>query len=457
MSDILSKTAVTYFAQAAIGLFLFFILRYYAGVYKRHFLTVWSYCWLAAFLNFLTIAILTLSWNSGPEIRNTLSFVSTLAQLCHVLFLVIGSLELIGKSQVSSRTVVIWLVLIAAISVLITYPFALEDFAANSRYVLRVGFRTFATVTGFVVSGYLVVQSPLTKSGIGRKLIALCFVLYGAYHTYYIGIIIANVTGYVVPLPQIFGLVELVMLSILGSSMVIYLLEDEHHRLNKTNKELAQFLYRTSHDLRSPIATILSIVDLARKTATDPASAQYFTLIGDRVYKLDGVIRDIMNLTANQRKEVLYTNVEFNILIDEVFEELTVIPGKSAIDFRYIKDNGNFLVTDRAHLKIALQNIIENSVKYRDVHKLPYVEVLFQHNPNGNIITISDNGQGIPAESLDNVCDMFYRANVSTDGTGLGLYIAKEMIEKIKGTITVTSQFGVGSNVTITLPLMKFL
>ncbi len=97
-------------------------------------------------------------------------------------------------------------------------------------------------------------------------------------------------------------------------------------------------------------------------------------------------------------------------------------------------------------MKVILSNLMANAVKYHNLDQPnPVIRVKFLRKPEGVSITVEDNGQGIPAESLPKVFDMFYRASLNTEGTGLGLYIVREALNKVKGTIAVKSEFGKGS------------
>ena len=104
-------------------------------------------------------------------------------------------------------------------------------------------------------------------------------------------------------------------------------------------------------------------------------------------------------------------------------------------------------------MKTVLGNLFSNSVKYHDLGKAdPYIQVFYRKLEGKVQLDVEDNGQGIRTESLDKIFDMFYRASSSSDGTGLGLYIVKESLAKLKGTIFVKSYHGTGSTFTILLP-----
>ena len=111
------------------------------------------------------------------------------------------------------------------------------------------------------------------------------------------------------------------------------------------------------------------------------------------------------------------------------------------------------LTTDASRLRIILNNLLSNAIKYHDLTKNePYIEISAKHKDDLAVIEISDNGSGINHKYLVNIFDMFYRANEKSDGSGLGLYIAKEMTEKLNGHINVSSEENVGTTFTLKIP-----
>ena len=111
------------------------------------------------------------------------------------------------------------------------------------------------------------------------------------------------------------------------------------------------------------------------------------------------------------------------------------------------------LLSDEKRLIVILNNLIGNAIKYRDDKKKKlFIEVSAQNKESGYEISITDNGLGIKQEFLSKIFDMFYRASESSTGSGLGLYIVKETVEKLKGKIEVQSEFGVGTSFTLLLP-----
>jgi signal transduction histidine kinase len=117
-----------------------------------------------------------------------------------------------------------------------------------------------------------------------------------------------------------------------------------------------------------------------------------------------------------------------------------------------VKQTGTFY-SAISRLNIIFNNLLSNAIKYADMDKEnPMLEVRVTADDQKAEIRISDNGEGIPEESLTKIFDMFYRASTKGVGSGLGLYIVKEAVEKIQGTIQVQSEPGKGTEFILTIP-----
>jgi signal transduction histidine kinase len=144
--------------------------------------------------------------------------------------------------------------------------------------------------------------------------------------------------------------------------------------------------------------------------------------------------------------------VSLTEVVNEVLESLRYLPGFEGIDFR-IEDNDKLqLLVDRTRLKVILLNLISNAIKYYDAAKPnPYVVVSLKEEKRYLAIHVRDNGMGIAEEHLHKIFDMFYRASETSTGSGLGLYIAQEVIEKMGGTLSVRSKLGEGTTFIVRL------
>jgi signal transduction histidine kinase len=224
--------------------------------------------------------------------------------------------------------------------------------------------------------------------------------------------------------------------------------------LEKTNAELDRFLYSTSHDLRSPLSSIKGLVNIARMETVDAKLQGYFGMMIDRVDKLDFFIKDIIDYSKNARTEIHTEPVDFNMLLAEVTDNLKYIEGAESIQFKNNVLLGHSVNADKNRLSVILNNLMANAIKYHDPSKKEQWIDVEVSNSNGTIkVQVSDNGMGIDLEHHQKIFDMFYRGTFQSKGSGLGLYIVKETIVKMNGTIEVKSAPGEGSVFFITLPV----
>jgi len=237
----------------------------------------------------------------------------------------------------------------------------------------------------------------------------------------------------------------------------LHLLADEikikNSNLEKTNAELDRFFYSTSHDLRSPLLSIKGLVNIARNETGDPKMQQYLEMMNSRVDRLDFFIKDIIDYSKNARTEIVCEDVDISSVVEGVRENLQFLEGAERIQFES-EILVNRALTDKTRLNIILNNLSSNAIKYHDYTRPnPWVRVSMNVVGNNLNIGVSDNGLGICAERQTKIFDMFYRGTEQSKGSGLGLFIVKETIDKMKGTIRVDSIEGEGTSFNVKLPL----
>lgn len=234
-------------------------------------------------------------------------------------------------------------------------------------------------------------------------------------------------------------------------------LQCTNHELSKRNTELDNFVYSVSHDLRAPIASVLGLINLAKKDNDLSMKDMYLDMIHNSARQQDHFIREILDQSRNSRLEVKREEIFFQPIIEETFNQLkfATAAGQSVEKIVQIKQEGPFY-SDRWRLKVILNNIISNAIRYRNGRD-PVIRVNVEVNNGGAQLQIEDNGKGIAKEHLDNVCKMFYRATDDGAGSGLGLYIVKETIDKLNGSINIDSELGKGTMVKLSLPEVAVL
>ncbi|MEP2023103.1 MAG: HAMP domain-containing sensor histidine kinase [Reichenbachiella sp.] len=232
-------------------------------------------------------------------------------------------------------------------------------------------------------------------------------------------------------------------------------LMDSNVELKKLNEEMDRFVYSTSHDLRAPLLSILGLLNIIESENTQYDIKGYLKLLRDSTVKLDRFISDIIDYSRNTRLEVNCAQVDFTSLIDDSFKHLNYMPGCSTLLKLINIDDHAKLFSDDRRLSIIFNNLISNAIKYQkpDIED-SFVNIEAEITATELKVEIEDNGVGIDEQYLDHIFDMFYRASPEAKGSGLGLYIVQETLDKLKGHIEVESTFGQGTKFTVTIPNM---
>ncbi|HEY8513775.1 MAG TPA: HAMP domain-containing sensor histidine kinase [Cyclobacteriaceae bacterium] len=447
--------SATYVAQAMLGLAMFFIFRHFSLVYERRFLRTWSRSWLA--FSIFMIASVILMTNLEDENYPSVgwlpfSIVAQVGSFLHIGYILIGSYQLVRSRPVRRRVyqlIIIGVVLLAIVTVI---AFSQDPEAGYQRHVLRVGSRSLISGVGFLLAAFVVWRNPKFTRGVGQKLLAISFVAYSGYQFFHISMMIFDTAGEQALLPGSRGLINLLMIAIMSMGMVMWLLEDEREKLRQVNKDLDSFLYSTSHDLRAPITSILGLTYLGKVELNEEKARNYMELIEQRAQKLNMILTDVLRLSKTKKLGIKMQTIRFSDLVNEVISDIEFSKNTSRIRLEYDKNADNRFYSDPNQISIILSNLITNAVKYHRLNQDdPYIRITFKRISDTVIFSVEDNGQGIPAHSLGKVFDMFFRASQETEGTGLGLYIVKEALAKVKGKIEVESEYGKGTTFTVTL------
>ncbi len=223
--------------------------------------------------------------------------------------------------------------------------------------------------------------------------------------------------------------------------------------LEKTNDELNRFIYSISHELRAPLVSVIGIVNLVKLENMYNSSGEYWSLIESCSNKLDYYIQKTLEYYKNNKSTEELTEVDFKSLIDQ----LVSLHSYANMDTKF-SVNVNQQVAfkgDYFRIEVILGNLISNAIKYQKIDE-PSKKVTINVNVNEKLVDISinDNGIGILNEHLEKIFVQFFKSKVH-HGSGLGLFIVKEALNKINGHISVSSDTDSGTTFTITIPNAK--
>lgn len=223
--------------------------------------------------------------------------------------------------------------------------------------------------------------------------------------------------------------------------------------LRKINIELDRFVYSTSHDLRAPLASILGLLNIIENENKDKNIKQYLKLIRESSNRLDRFIRDIIDYSRNARLKVEAQPIDFEKVIAESLDNLKFTPDSAQLTKNIHIENQHAFHSDAMRISVIFNNLLSNSIKYQNIkQKNSYVNVNVVTTFKEAQIRIEDNGLGIDPAYHDKIFDMFYRASTLSKGSGLGLYIVKETMARLKGDISVQSDLGKGTTFTLIIP-----
>jgi signal transduction histidine kinase len=226
-----------------------------------------------------------------------------------------------------------------------------------------------------------------------------------------------------------------------------------HNRdLATTNEGLDKFVYSASHDLRSPISSLIGLVELLRGEQNPTQREQYLQLMKQNLVKQDEFLRGLIDFTRNKRTTVRAREIDLIELIDDIVEQHSFIDYATGIDIRK-EIKSKRLKADEFRLKIILNNLVSNAIKYSDHTKKNRTVTIRTSQENGSILLqVEDNGIGIKKEDHGKIFEMFYAGGTNNKSSGLGLFITHETVQMLNGRITVDSRPGQGSTFTVTLP-----
>lgn len=226
----------------------------------------------------------------------------------------------------------------------------------------------------------------------------------------------------------------------------------QNNELLKVNKELDSFVYSVSHNLRGPLASLLGLISIAKAETKDPKAQDINLLMEHTMLKLDETLREILDYSKNARGEVNSGVINWMTLIEQSFTKLEYLKGSDGItkNIRLLTDVP--FTTDGSRLEVIFNNILSNAIIYRNGNREATIDLEVITTEESATITVRDNGIGIREDAMARIFDMFYRGSETSQGAGLGLYIVKEVVAKLKGTIAITSIPNVETTVVVTLP-----
>ncbi|WP_317191773.1 PAS domain-containing sensor histidine kinase [Fulvivirga marina] len=226
--------------------------------------------------------------------------------------------------------------------------------------------------------------------------------------------------------------------------------------LQKVNFELDSFVYHASHDLRSPLRSVLGLIDLYRMEQSQAIKKECINKIESSVKRLDDLVVELLSISRNDRVNDEHVSINLMVEINSSISSYYNATDTKGLEVITKVDQRIPFHSDLTRVRIILNNLISNAIKYRSFYRdRAYVLVEAKVTEEKAVIKVEDNGDGIEESKLPHIFDMFYRATEKSEGSGLGLYIVKKVADKLYAKIEVNSVELEGTTFTITIPNVK--
>jgi len=280
------------------------------------------------------------------------------------------------------------------------------------------------------------------------------------------GIIIAvtTITSYVIANryiadPQIVALMVLIITAILF--IIASIITRSFERLAEANRMKSEFISVVSHQLRSPLSNLrwaLELLISGRLGKIEEKQTEYFKILKENSARMAELVQDLLIVSRIETAKLPFKEQEFVLedLVNDLIKEFEPFARASNVEIYFeLGKNLPKAFSDPFQIRLVIENLLDNAIRY--IKERGRVEIKLETRDKNFYFEIKDNGIGIPREDQKYIFQKFFRSEnilrYQTQGSGLGLYIAKAIVERAGGKIGFRSQEGVGSTFWFTLPI----
>ncbi|MDO8424320.1 MAG: HAMP domain-containing sensor histidine kinase [bacterium] len=259
--------------------------------------------------------------------------------------------------------------------------------------------------------------------------------------------------------PEIVALIVIVVT--LALFLIAFAITQSFDKLAEANRMKSEFVSVVSHQLRSPLSNLKWAIEFlmsGRLGEVKDKQLEYFKILKENSTRMQELVSDLLTVSRIESAKFVSKKALFSLsdLIQEIFSEFEPFSKASNVEIKFNnKENLLQVWGDPSQIRQAAENLIDNAVRY--VKEKGLVEINLSRKKNNILLEVKDNGVGIPDEDKKYIFQKFFRSEnalrYQTEGSGLGLYIAKNFIEKSGGKIGFISQEGKGSTFWLSLPI----
>lgn len=223
-------------------------------------------------------------------------------------------------------------------------------------------------------------------------------------------------------------------------------------KLQLAQRELNTFIYKSSHDLKGPLSSILGLIHLLEKETESENVSPCLGMIRQSAEKLDRMLNELLNVVRIKREKIYPESIQFRAEIELLLQNFENIEEFSQIQTKVLVENTRELRTDKRLFHSILHNLVDNAIKFRRKGNDDFVSIRVHDFMHGVKIEVVDNGIGFDEKTRGNIFTMFNKGNNSNTGNGLGLYVVKNAIDRLGGFIEMSGGPGEMTRFSLFLP-----
>ena len=204
--------------------------------------------------------------------------------------------------------------------------------------------------------------------------------------------------------------------------------------------------------LRGPVSSARGLINVLKMISQDTEEQDFLKMLDDCNVDMITILEELTRISTLYYNPIINDKINFEEIALEAFQDLQHLPNSERTTLSVQQDKDIVFHSDPFIIKPIFYCLIKNSMTYTDDTRECAINISVTRENNRTRLEVSDNGDGIPPEFLPRVFDMFYRAHKKARGPGLGLYIVKHIVDKLNGTVGISSQKDAGTTVIILLP-----
>jgi len=233
-------------------------------------------------------------------------------------------------------------------------------------------------------------------------------------------------------------------------------IDKRNQELSRINNDLDNFIYTASHDLKAPIINIEGLINIVKSTEaySNSDTKEVIDMMVRSVERFKKTISELTEITKVQKSfESNAEWVDLLPLVNEVSEGLKPLVEETDAVIHKEFDPTSKIWFSRKNLRSILYNLLSNAIKYQSKQPIPEIKIYTESESNYLVLNVEDNGLGISSHHIHKIFTMFKRLHDHVEGTGVGLYIVKRIVENAGGKIQVESELGRGTTFKIYFPI----